>query len=115
MNTGVAPALKKSTTASYPIRLRLRYEISVDPGYLQRGEGWTVSLSNAAVIFETSEMLPIGKPARLRIEWPVKLQNHIALTFNVEGTIVQVPNQQVGVVILRHEFRTRPAARGAAA
>ena len=94
---------------AYPIRLRLRYIMDQ-----HRGNGCTVSMSRSAIVFEADDDLPVGKPVRLSINWPAKLQNNIALTLTVEGTTIQARNQHVSVSILRYEFRIRPMLRGVA-
>jgi hypothetical protein len=100
----------------YPIRLLLRYEVAPSsPAPRYSGQGFTVMLSRTGVVFETSEKLPVGRLVKLSIDWPVLLENKIALKFEVQGKVLQAEDEQAAVEILSYDFRIRPLARGAAA
>ena len=105
----VQPAIALYETI-YPLKMHLRYEMMAGTEYRHRGEGYTVSMSRTEIVFEASEKLPIGWQVRLCIDWPVKLQGNINLTFNVYGKTIA--GQHTTVLILRHEFRTRAASQG---
>ncbi len=101
----VQPATFAAYEATYPLKLHLRYEMAADREY--RGEGCTLSLSRAEIIFEARDRLPVGKLVKLRIDWPVKLQNEVSLSLTVYGKTIA--GQHTTVQILRHEFRTAAA------
>jgi len=102
MQAAVAPL---ESPASYPIGLALRYQLLAHVG-----AGQTVSLSSMAVVFEASESLPIDRPVKLWINWPVKLENRLDLTLEVRGRTTRAQGHRTTVEIQRYEFLIRPAA-----
>ena len=74
-----------------------------------------MSMSRTTVVFEAQLRLPVDKTVRLSIDWPIKLDNKIALTLNVHGRTVAASGNHISVELLRHEFLIRPAARAASA
>jgi hypothetical protein len=107
MSRIASPGVDHRTIASYAIQLWLRYEMGEYGS--PRGEGRTISISSSAVVFEASDSLPARRQVKLSIEWPVKLDNRVDLTFHVRGRTTQGGNRPT-VEILSYEFRIRSSA-----
>lgn len=94
----------------YPVAAELEYQLPAGKP-LRRGRGWTVSVSNTAIVFEAEESLPPRSPIELLIAWAASLNEEVGLRLWVSGTVVETEAKRVRVAILRYEFRTRSLAR----
>jgi hypothetical protein len=68
-------------------------------------------MSRSGIRFVAGEQIHTGARLRLTIDWPVKLENRIALNFVADAKVVRCHSGEVAAEILRHEFRTRSNRR----
>jgi len=66
-----------------------------------------VNLSSHTILFQSDEYLSVGSQIELWIEWPVRLNERVALKLCARGNVVRVEDNCVAVEFSRHEFRTR--------
>ncbi len=71
------------------------------------GEGKTLDISSAGIMFTTAHMLLPGRRVELAIDWPAQLDNKCALRLIARGRVVRFEGDRAAVEILQHEFRTR--------
>jgi hypothetical protein len=51
--------------------------------------------------------LPVDATIELRIAWPVKLEDNVALSLHVKGRTLTSVGNHAAVAIVGYEFRTR--------
>jgi len=90
----------------YPVAAELEYTLPAGKP-LRRGRGWTVTVSNTAIVFEAGESLPRHSPIELLIAWAARLNEEVGLQLWVSGTVGETQARRVTVAILGYEFRTR--------
>jgi len=93
----------------YPIDLPVQYQ----DGRNQFLEGRVVNISSGGILFHSDRALAPGHSVRLRVAWPVRLDDVMPLALHLEGQTVRADGNFTAVKILRSEFRTRPICRGA--
>lgn len=110
VNISAAPAqVERRATRRYPIDLSTCYEIPSQNGPSFSGLGRVVNISSGGLLFHSEHPLRKGQTIRLRIDWPVRLNNVVPLTLRVEGQTVRAEGNCTAVKILKSEFRTRRA------
>ena len=99
----------------YRIQVDLRYKLLVRGARLPHmGNGKTVDISSAGVLFETDGALNAEKllrhPGKLVLElaWPLVLDDGCALKLQIAGRVVRRHLNLIAVSIDRYEFRTAP-------
>jgi len=96
-------------------RLKRRFRIEQDVRYkmlygqrvAETGLGKTTDISSGGVSFTTDNMLSIGIPVELSMNWPVLLNQNCALKLMIYGCVVRSNGQGSAMVIERYEFRTQ--------
>ena len=69
------------------------------------GAGKTINISAGGVLISTDSALPKGKPIRLTIDWPVRLNGVTALNLVLEGTLVRTGNDEAAISIKHYDLR----------
>jgi hypothetical protein len=64
------------------------------------------------VLLTADHEIPCGTVLKLRIDWPVHLNQVRPLSLHVGGTVVRSGQGQLAVLIRKHELRTRRGSNG---
>ena len=88
----------------YPVEANLDYRI-VHGGTVLEGRGTTLEVSSRGVVFKSERRIPRGLKIEAWVDWPVRLDNVIALKLHIQGTTLRSEGALAVVRILRHEFR----------
>src|SRR5712691_6155906 len=99
----------------FPIERELRYRIINKRGSEEAGEGRTINMSSAGVLFTSEQMLVPGRRVELSISWPAQLNDKCALKLVARGRVVRFEQSRTAIEIQQYEFRTSPAPAGDAA
>lgn len=101
----------------FPIERDVRYKVLSKRTSEEGGEGKTLNMSSAGVLFTSGETLVPGKRMELSITWPAQLNNKCALRLVARGRVVRSLNGTAAIEIQQYEFRTAalPVAAAAAA
>jgi len=73
----------------------------------REGLGRIVDISSRQTLMAIDDVLPVDAIVELRIAWPVKLDDNVALSLHVKGRTLTSVGNQAGVAIVGYEFRTR--------
>src|SRR5579864_4703046 len=93
----------------YPITLEIEYKL-LRKGRVERlGLGRTLNVSSGGVLFETSEVLPVGSSIELLMQWPFLLEGVCPLKLVIHGSVVRSDSKGVAIRNKHHEFRTAGA------
>jgi hypothetical protein len=107
--TGIAGAERRSRIR-FLIVLKAAYAVPKRPAIA--GVGTTVNISSQGVLLTADHEIPCGTVLKLRIDWPVHLNQVRPLSLHVGGTVVRSGQGQVAVLIRKYELRTRPGSNG---
>lgn len=100
---------------SYRIRVPLQFELLFGQQVVSAGIGHSVEISSAMIQFEVSYRVPPDVPIKLYVEWPVRIENRVGLTFEIWGRTVRSRDGYTAAAIERYDFRTRPIVTASAA
>jgi hypothetical protein len=70
----------------------------------------TLNISSKGLLLATREAFQPGQVVEATIDWPIRLDNSVALTLVVEGAIVRKAGDRAAMRIEKYEFRTRRTA-----
>jgi PilZ domain len=87
----------------------VRYAVTGRRGTEEKGEGKTVNVSSCGILFTCQHQLAVGRRVRLCINWPVLLNDKVALKLVVRGRVVRSDEGRAAIEIQQHEFRTASA------
>ena len=93
----------------FAIERELRYRALNKRGGEEAGEGKTLNMSSAGVLFTAGQILRPGRRIELAISWPAQLNNKCALKLVARGRIVRFENGVAAMEIQQYEFRTQSA------
>jgi len=101
----------------FPIEREVRFRVLNKRGGEEMGEGKTLNISSSGVLFTSEQLLLPGRRLELAINWPVQLNNTVALKLVARGRVVRYEEGRAAIEIQQYEFRTQSvmAAKGAAA
>ncbi len=99
----------------FPIERNVRYKVLSKRGGEEAGEGKTLNMSSAGVLFTADHQLVPGKRMELSITWPAQLNNKCALRLVARGRVVRSINGIAALEIQQYEFRTSALSQSAAA
>lgn len=94
----------------FPIERDVRYRVLSKRSGDESGDGKTVNISSAGVLFTTTNTLLAGRRLELSISWPAQLNNKCALKLVARGRVVRSEEGRVAIEIQQYEFRTLSAA-----
>jgi hypothetical protein len=77
---------------------------------VETGAGKTTNISSGGVCFTTANMLSIGIPVELSMNWPVLLNQNCPLKLMIYGCVVRSNDKGSAIMIERYEFRTQGKA-----
>ena len=93
----------------FPIEREVRYRVLSKRAGDEAGDGKTINISSAGVLFTTERMLLPGRRLELAISWPAQLNNKCALKLVARGRIVRFEEGRAAMEIQQYEFRTQAA------
>jgi hypothetical protein len=85
----------------------VRYKMLYGQRVAETGAGKTTNMSSGGVCFTTDNMLSIGIPVELSVNWPVLLNQSCPLKVMLYGCVVRSTDKGSAVIIERYEFRTQ--------
>ena len=95
-------------------RKHRRFPISMPAEYFLDGSKQPTTIANISrggVFIHAKEKLPVGRPVRVAIDWPVALDGRCPLSLVVFGRVVRCQKTGAAISIHRYEFRLRPKSR----
>jgi hypothetical protein len=96
----------------FPIEREVRYQIISKRGSEEVGEGKTINMSSAGVLFTSQQLLVPGRRVELSISWPAQLNDKCALKLVARGRVVRFEEGRTAIEIQQYEFRTFAAPNG---
>ena len=94
----------------FPIEREVRYSVMNRRSGEDPGEGRTINMSSAGVLFSSTQMLLPGRRLEVSISWPAQLNNKVALKLVARGRVVRYEHGCAALEIQQYEFRTQSAA-----
>ena len=73
------------------------------------GDGKTINMSSAGILFTTDAMLLPGRRLEISVNWPAQLNNKCALKLVARGRVVRFEGGKAAMEIQQYEFRTQAA------
>lgn len=97
----------------FPISMSLEYQLNSSHKASAKGwgRGMTINLSSSGVLFESQQVLPVGRRLNLFLDWPVRRDYQVDMVLFILGRIVHRSGTSVGVEILKYEFRAGSVGR----
>lgn len=99
----------------FPIEREVRYRVLNKRGGEEAGDGKTVNMSSAGILFTTEAMVLPGRRLEISVNWPAQLNNQCALKLVARGRVVRFEGGRAAMEIQQYEFRTAAAGEPAAA
>jgi hypothetical protein len=93
----------------FPIEREVRYRVINKRGSEDEGDGRTVNMSSAGVLFTSEHMLVPGRRIELSVSWPAQLNDKCALKLVARGRVVRFEEGRTAIEIQQYEFRTAAA------
>ena len=91
----------------FRIEQDVRYKMLYGQRVAETGAGKTTNISSGGVCFTTDNMLSIGIPVELSMNWPVLLNQNCPLKLMIYGCVVRSNDEGSAIMIERYEFRTQ--------
>jgi hypothetical protein len=93
----------------FPITREVRYRVLSKRAGDDVGEGSTVNMSSAGILFSTPKVLLPGRRVEISISWPAQLNHKCALRLLARGRVVRYEDGVAAMEIQQYEFRTAAA------
>ncbi|MEO8098351.1 MAG: PilZ domain-containing protein [Acidobacteriota bacterium] len=90
----------------FPIEREVRYRVLNKRGGDEAGDGKTLNISSAGILFTTEGMVLPGRRLEVSINWPAQLNNKCALKLVARGRVVRFEDGRAAMEIQQYEFRT---------
>jgi hypothetical protein len=94
----------------FQIEQEVRYKMLYGQRIAETGTGKTLNISSSGVWFTTENMLTMGMPVELSMNWPVLLNETCPMKLMIYGCVVRSNEKGAAVAIERYEFRTQGRA-----
>ena len=93
----------------FPIEREVRYRV-LSKRTDETGEGSTLNMSSAGILFTTPKVLLPGRRMEISVSWPAQLNQKCALKLVARGRIVRYEDGVAAMEIQQYEFRTQAAS-----
>jgi hypothetical protein len=93
----------------FPIEREVRYRVLSKRNGDEQGDGKTINISSAGVLFTAEHVLLPGRRLELSISWPAQLNSKCALKLVARGRVVRFQEGRAAIEIQQYEFRTQSA------
>lgn len=90
----------------FPIEREVKYRVLNKRGGEESGDGKTVNMSSAGILFTTEQMVLPGRRLEVSVNWPAQLNNKCALKLVARGRVVRFEDGRAAMEIQQYEFRT---------
>src|SRR3569832_2198308 len=90
----------------FPIERDVQYRVLNKRGGEEAGDGKTLNMSSAGILFTTEGMLLPGRRLEVNVNWPAQLNNKCALRLVARGRIVRCEDGTAAMEIQQYEFKT---------
>ena len=90
----------------FSIEREVRFRVLSKRAGEESGDGTTVNISSAGVLFTSARMLLPGRRLEVAISWPAQLNHKCALKLVARGRVVRFEEGRVAMEIQQYEFRT---------
>ena len=94
----------------FPIEREVRYRVLSKRTGDESGEGSTLNMSSAGILFTTPKVLLPGRCMEISVSWPAQLNQKCALKLVARGRIVRYEDGVAAMEIQQYEFRTQAAS-----
>ncbi|PWU11619.1 MAG: hypothetical protein C5B51_02240 [Terriglobia bacterium] len=101
------PTNERRMKRRFLIEQEVRYKMLYGQRIAETGAGKTLNISSSGVWFTTENMLTIGMPVELSMNWPVLLNDSCPMKLMIYGCVVRSNEKGAAVAIERYEFRTQ--------
>ena len=91
----------------FPINRDVRYRVLSKRTGEESGEGSTLNISSAGILFTTPKVLLPGRRLEVSVSWPAQLNQKCALRLVARGRIVRYQDGLAAMEIQQYEFRTQ--------
>ena len=93
----------------FRIDQEVRYKMLYGRRISETGAGRTSNISSSGVWLTTENMLSVGTPVELSMQWPLLLNDSCPMKLMLYGCVVRSNERGAAVAIERYEFRTQRA------
>jgi hypothetical protein len=100
-------AAERRHSDRFPIEREVRFRVLNKRGGEETGEGKTLNISSSGILFTSEQMLLPGRRLEVSINWPVQLNNKVALKLVARGRVVRYEEGRAAIEIQQYEFRTQ--------
>lgn len=105
---------ERRKSGRFTIERDIRYRV-LNKKSNQAGQGKTVNISSAGILFTTDHVLLPGRTLEVSVSWPAQLNDTCPLKLVARGRVVRFEPGKAAIEIQHYEFRTQGAAMAAAA
>jgi len=91
----------------FEIAEQVRYKMLYGQRIAETGTGKTLNISSGGVWFTTENILMVGMPIELSMNWPVLLNDSCPMKLMIYGCVIRSNEKGAVVAIERYEFRTQ--------
>ena len=115
MNTEQTGNADRRHSDRFPIEREVHYRVLNKRAGDEQGDGKTVNMSSAGILFTTEEMVLPGRRLEVAVNWPAQLNNQCALKLVARGRVVRFEDGRAAMEIQQYEFRTAATGEPVAA
>jgi hypothetical protein len=105
-----AASAERRRSNRFPIEREVRYKTLNQRTETLAGNGKTLNISSAGVLFTSDHDLPVGTRLELSISWPAQLNEKCLLNLVARGRVTRHSRGQLALQIQQYEFRTQSRA-----
>jgi c-di-GMP-binding flagellar brake protein YcgR len=98
---------ERRTKRRFEIAEEVRYKMLYGQRIAEIGSGKTMNISSGGVWFTTENILMVGMPIELSMNWPVLLNDSCPMKLMIYGCVIRSNEKGAVVAIERYEFRTQ--------
>jgi c-di-GMP-binding flagellar brake protein YcgR len=93
----------------FTIERDIRYRVLNKKSNQEAGQGKTINISSAGILFTTEHVLLPGRTIEVAVSWPAQLNDSCPLKLVARGRVVRFEPGKAALEIQHYEFRTQGA------
>ena len=93
----------------FTIEREIRYRVLNKKSNQEAGQGKTINISSAGILFTTEHVLLPGRTIEVSVSWPAQLNDTCPLKLVARGRVVRFEPGKAALEIQHYEFRTQGA------
>ncbi len=105
---------ERRKSGRFAIERDIRYRV-LNKKSNQAGQGKTLNISSAGILFTTEHVLLPGRTLEISVNWPAQLNDTCPLKLVARGRVVRFEPGKAAIEIQHYEFRTQGTAMAATA